>query len=267
MALIGPTVHLALGAFFFSLVRGSFAELSPSSALFLSLAAANLLLAFVQLIPAFPLDGGRAARAVIWSVVGDLGRATRWAAALGQVIAWATMAFGVAIAFGLEAPLVGGSRFNGLWILAGGWLLNHAAVISYAEDLIRDALSQVQVRQLMHDEPATLSRMTSVSNFFSSAIILPEKHTIPVVDGGNLLGFVRLQDVASVPTEEWDRTPIGQIMIPLNQVPMLGADDDADHALQILVRQPVEQLPVVEGGTVLGFVHRWDIVQWLMANQ
>src|SRR5687768_5292408 len=173
MALIGPSVHLMLGAFFFGLIgEGSFDRLSPASALFLIIAAANLLLALLQLIPAFPLDGGRAARSIIWSLLRDQGRATRWAAAAGQMIAWGLMAFGVAIAFGLDAPIVGHSRFHGLWILAGGWLLNHAAVISYAEDLIRDALSHVQVRELMHDEPATLPRTTSVSNFFASAIIL-----------------------------------------------------------------------------------------------
>jgi Zn-dependent protease/predicted transcriptional regulator len=267
IALLGPTVHLVLGACFFrSISDESFAELSPVSALFFWMGASNLLLALIQLLPAFPLDGGRALRAVIWSLRRDLGRATRWAAAVGQVIAWALMGFGVAIAFGFEAPVVGASRFHGLWILAGGWLLNHAAVISYAEDLIRDALSHVQVRELMHDEPATVSRAMSISSYFASAIILPEKHTTPVVDGDNLLGFVRLQDVVTIPQEEWSRTPIGQIMIPLAEVPMLGASDDADLALQILVRQPVEQLPVVEHGMVLGFVHRWDIVHWLMRH-
>jgi Zn-dependent protease/predicted transcriptional regulator len=267
IALLGPAVHLMIGAFFFSLLESeSLAQLSAVDALFLWIGASNLLLALIQLIPAFPHDGGRAVRAVIWSLQRDLGRATRWAAALGQVIAWALMAFGVAIAFGFDAPIVGGSRYHGLWILGGGWLLNHAAVISYAEDLIRDALSHVQVRELMHDEPATVSRAMPISSYFKSALILPEKRTTPVVDGGNLLGFVRLEDVARIPEDEWASTPIGQIMIPLAEVPMLGASDDADLALQILVRQPVEQLPVVEHGVVLGFVHRWDIVHWLMRN-
>jgi Zn-dependent protease/CBS domain-containing protein len=267
MALLGPTVHLALGAFFINAIAGtSWAELRPVSALFLFIGAANFGLAFLHLLPAFPLDGGRALRAIVWAIRRDLAGATRWAAAVGQLIAWALMGLGIAVAFGLDVPVVGGSRFYGLWILAGGWLLNHSAVISYAEDLIRDALSHVQVRELMHDEPAVISRAVSVSSFFASAIILPEKRTIPVVDGDDLLGFVRLEDVLSIPQDEWSRTPVGQIMIPLEQIPTLGANDDADLALQILVRQPIEQLPVVEHGRVLGFVHRWDIVHWLMRN-
>jgi CBS domain-containing protein len=139
-------------------------------------------------------------------------------------------------------------------------------VISYAEDFVRDTLSHVQVCELMHDEPAAVSRSMSVSTFLASAMILPHQRTLPVVDDDNLLGFVRLADAATIPEEDWCRTPVGEIMIPASEIPMLSATDDADLALQLLVRQPVEQLPVVERGRVLGFVHRWDIMHWLIKH-
>jgi Zn-dependent protease/CBS domain-containing protein len=263
--LIGPAIHLVLGASMMALVpHRPIAELSPVEALLGWIGAINFALALVHLLPAFPLDGGRALRAILWSFTRDLTRATRWAAAIGQLFAWTLMALGIGVAFGFDAPYIGGSRFHGLWVLAGGWLLNHAAVISYAEDFVRDRLSHVRVSELMHDEPSAVSRATSLSSFIANAMSTPHQRTVPVVDDDRLLGYVRIADAVQIPEEDWRRTPVGEIMIPASEIPMLDASDDADLALQILVRQPVEQLPVVEGSRVLGFVHRWDIVHWLI---
>ncbi len=266
---IGPVIHVVIAACFLDAVHGVAAagsEATPVSVLAAWVGGINALLALVQLIPAFPLDAGRALRALLWALGHDPRHATRWAAAVGQIIAWVLMAFGIAIALGLEPPIVGDSRFYGLWMLGGGWLLNHAATVSYSEELVRDTLSHVSVSELMHDEPATVSRAMSISSFLENVLILPDKRTLPVVDNGNLLGFVRLEDVANVPQDEWARTPVGQIMVPLDGLPLLSASDDADLALQLLLRRRIEQLPVVERGRVLGFVHRWDIVHWLMSH-
>ncbi len=154
MAIVGPITSIVLGFICLSiatLISGSipmdperiaqvFERLSPAATLLVWLGNVNIILGVFNLVPGFPLDGGRILRAVIWGLTGDLQRATKHASQAGQVFAWMLMFSGFAMMIGLSVPVFGTGFINGLWVAFIGWFLNHAAIISYRQLLVREAL-------------------------------------------------------------------------------------------------------------------------------
>ena len=152
MAIVGPFVSLGLGTAFIFLgslgVAGdAFAaedpeallrELSPLQTLLLWLGPVNIVLAIFNIIPAFPLDGGRVLRAILWGTTGDLTRATRWASQGGQAFAWVLIAAGISMVLGLQVPVLGTGAASGLWIALIGWFLHNAAVMSYRQQRVQE---------------------------------------------------------------------------------------------------------------------------------
>src|SRR5487761_356295 len=163
MAIVGPLTSLALGFAFLglaSLVNGpvridpshlprSLSALGPIASLLLWLGPINIILGVFNLVPGFPLDGGRVLRAVMWGITGVLHRATQRAARAGQFFAWLLMSAGLAMMLGLQMPLFGAGFVNGLWLAFIGWYLNNAALLSYQQLLIRESLEHIPVRRLM----------------------------------------------------------------------------------------------------------------------
>jgi Zn-dependent protease/predicted transcriptional regulator len=277
MAIIGPVTSAVLGFLFFLAASFSispaaaefedpdqlFAALGVGGTLVIWLGQVNFVLAAFNLVPAFPLDGGRVLRALVWAVGGDLRRATRWASGAGQAFAWLLIAAGVAMILGARIPFLGGGLFGGLWLAFIGWFLNNAATLSYRQLLVREALREVPVERLMLSRFETVPPELSVSELVDRYLLRSDQRVFPVVADGRLEGMVCQREVRAVDRAAWDRTLVRDIMVPADKLAFAGPRDDAGEVLSRLAGRDLNQLPVLEDGRVRGLVRREDILKWL----
>lgn len=240
--------------------------LGPVSTLLLWLGPINFLLGAFNLVPGFPLDGGRVLRALLWLATGSLKKATRWAAGAGQVFAWMLMGMGVAMALGLRVPFFGQGLVNGLWLLLIGWFLNSAARTGWEQFVMLRALKDVSVADVMRTSAEAVQPDVRVDVLVRERMMASDQHAYPVTPGDDperVLGTVSIDDVRRVPRDEWARTSVSAIMTPADQMPQLEPDDAASDALNQLARRDLSVLPVVEKGRLRGVVRLRDIMRWL----
>jgi Zn-dependent protease/CBS domain-containing protein len=277
MAIVGPITSFVLGGLFL-FVGGLTAErvvlnpndplqalaaLDPFSTVMLWLGPINIMLAIFNLVPGFPLDGGRVLRAAIWGATGDVYRATRWAAALGQAFAWLLIACGFAMILGLRVPFFGTGVFGGLWLALIGWFLNNAAFMSYRQLLTRRSLENVPVSSVMLSRFATVPPHTSLASLIDEYIMRSDQRAFPVVEGDRLVGLVCLEDVRRLSAAERATQSVRDVMTPARELATIAPDEATAEALQALSRRAVNQLPVVKDGQVRGLIRREDILKWL----
>ena len=178
------------------------------------LGSINILLAVFNMIPGFPLDGGRVLRSILWAITGNLRRATQMASQVGQIVAWLFIVAGIMMVFGYDFPLLGTGLINGLWIAFIGWFLNSAALQSYRQVVIHDMLHGVPVARLMRSNPPTVSSNVSISSLVHDYVMGTDDHAFPVIDDGQLVGIVTLEDIRSVGRDTWDSRHVQEIMTP-----------------------------------------------------
>jgi len=243
--------------------RQMLAQLGPASTLLLWLGQVNIILAAFNLVPGFPLDGGRVLRAILWGITGNLRRATHWASLCGQVFAWVLIVTGLAMILGLRVPLLGGGLISGLWLAFIGWFLNNAALMSYRQLLTREALQDVPVSRLMLTRFDMVPPDMSIATLIDDHIMRTGQRAFPVVSGNRLIGMVCLHDVNKVEAARRATTTVADIMTPADQVRSVRPDDEVFEALTALAERNVNQLPVLVDGRVHGLVRREDIVRWL----
>jgi Zn-dependent protease/predicted transcriptional regulator len=276
MAIVGPVTSFVIGVVCLTIAAAIagpidleiadaerlFAGLSPFATLLLWLGPINLMLAVFNLVPGFPLDGGRVLRAALWGVTGDLRRATRWASAGGRIFAWLLITAGVGMLLGFSVPVFGSGAGSGLWLSLIGWFLNNAALSSYRQLLVNEALTDVSVARLMLADVHTVTPDLSVRSLVDDYLMSSDQRAYPVVDGARLRGMVCLGDVRKVPRSQWDATRVADIMTA--DVATLRPDEPATHALAALGRRQLNQLPVVDAqGRVQGLIRRQDVLRWL----
>jgi Zn-dependent protease/CBS domain-containing protein len=258
LALIGPLDQTA-AADPAQLIAG----LDPLTTLLFWLGPINILLGIFNMIPGFPLDGGRILRSILWAITGNLRRATRWASRVGQLVAWLLIITGIAMVFGIEVPFFGAGLLGGLWLAFIGWFLNSAAIQSYQQVVIRDVLEGVRVERMMRSSPPTVPPNVSVDHLVYDSVMGTDEHAFPVEQDGRLMGLVTLEDIRKVPRPEWPQVQVGQIMTPADELLVVHPEDDAAEALQKLSQRDVRQLPVMRNGDMVGLLRRQDITRWL----
>jgi Zn-dependent protease/CBS domain-containing protein len=279
MALVGPLTSIVLGL---ALVlaggftapvgeavtdpQGVVAQLSPLTTLLMWLGSINIFLGFFNLVPGFPLDGGRVLRSIFWAASDDLRRATRWATWIGQGIAWLMIGAGIAMAFGVQLPFLGGGISGGLWLAFIGWFLHSSAVMSYRQVVVQDILEDVPVARMMRSNPPTVSPTMTVDELVHDGVMGTDDHAFPVIDNGQLVGLVTLEDMRAIPRTSWEDTTVRQIMTPSDQLVSVTTEEDAAEALSQLQARDVRQLPVMDNSSLAGLLRRRDIVKWLQLH-
>lgn len=277
MAAAGPITSLTLGFIFLTLAkivigpieidpdnpRQSFAHLGPTVSLLMWLGPVNIILGLFNLVPGFPLDGGRILRAALWGATGDLVAATRRASAVGQGFAWVLMGSGFLMILGLRVPIFGGGFANGLWLALIGWFLNNAAVMSYRQLLVHQSLEDVPVLRLMHTRFERVAPQLSLQALVDEYLMPSGQRAFPVEERGQFIGMICLRDLPKRPRDEWRTTTVGDIMTPRHELVTLSPEQDAAAALDLFGKRDVNQLPVLKDGQLLGFVRREDILKWL----
>jgi Zn-dependent protease/predicted transcriptional regulator len=256
IALAGPAASMALAVFFgmvygFLLItHGPGAVTAVSSYLCLS----NVLLALFNLIPGFPLDGGRILRAILWDRWDDIGRATKVVSQMGSVVAMFLIVVG-AVQFLFTQSLV-----SGLWFIFIGLFMKQSATGSYQAVVFKQALSGVRIRQIMTENIVGVDWLTSVDELVRDYIYKHQFTNFPVFERDEFLGMVSLSDVKEVPKELWPFKQVRDIMLPAEHVPSLRPDEDATEALARMVSDDLGRMPVVENGKLVGIVSRRDIM-------
>ncbi|MGH8592473.1 MAG: site-2 protease family protein [Gammaproteobacteria bacterium] len=277
MAIVGPITSFVVGVLCILVASFSageiqldpndplqaYATLGPLATVMLWVGPINILLGAFNLIPGFPLDGGRVLRAVLWGLGGDLYRATRWAAGLGRAFALIFIACGFAMMFGVRVPFLGTGVMGGLWLALIGWFLNNAAIVSYQQLLMRRSLAQVPVSRIMLSHFATVSPDTSVSTLIDNYIMRTDQRAFPVVENGRLLGIVCLEDARGVDPSARATHTVRTVMTPVHDLTTATPEDASVDALRALSQREVNQLPVVKDGAVRGLIRREDILKWL----
>jgi Zn-dependent protease/predicted transcriptional regulator len=275
MAIVGPATSIILGLL--CVWVGSFLlpnpdalastplsvmeHASPLTTILLWLGPLNILLGVFNMLPGFPLDGGRVLRAVLWWGTGDLRQATLIASRAGQAFAWFLMGLGVFMMLGRSVPFFGSGFGSGVWLLLIGWFLNNAARASYQQLMIQQALEDVPVRDVMRSEVRSVSPEDTLGDLMRDQMVWSDQHAFPVVRDGQLLGLVKPEQVASVPRDLWSAVRVSEIMTPVQDLRVLGPDDHATEALQQLAEQ--DPIPVVDHAKLIGVARRDDLMRWL----
>lgn len=276
-ALGGPLTSLALGAFFlfFGGVRAAniadavgspspvLLGIDPQGALLLWLGPVNILIGLLNLLPGFPLDGGRIVRATAWAATGDARAATRWTARAGQVGGAAAILAGFAGLLGIPLPVVGAGALRGLLMALLGYSLLRAAAGSGSPIGARDLLRGVPVSGLMRTGLPTVQTHVTVDTLVRDRLMGTEEQAFPVLRGEDLAGLVTLGDVRKVPRVLWAEATVEQVMTSADRLITIPTDGDAATALRLLHEHDVRQLPVLRAGALAGMVLRDDLLRWL----
>ena len=263
IAAAGPIASVAIGlgcyALAASLGWSPRADVSPATAVLGWLGYINISLAVFNLIPGFPLDGGRILRAILWGRSGDADRATMTAARVGQAVAFGFIMLGVMRFFG-------GAGFGGLWIAFIGWFLLQAAQASYAQVAVVADLRGVRVRDIMSTDCATVDADMRVQTLVDEHLLRTGQRCFVVGGPGPVLGLITSHEIKGVDRNRWASTPLRDVMRPIDQLRTIQPDTLAIDALRLMGREDVNQLLVMSEGTFEGTVGRSHILQLLQTR-
>ncbi len=259
MSIVGPLSSLALAGLFFVSTGMVQDQRSPTAALLNYLAVINLALAIFNILPGFPLDGGRVLRSIIWAKTRDLVKATNIAGSVGHAFGWLLILFGAINAFS-------GNFLGGFWIAFIGWYLSSAATASRKQVALQQELSGIRVRDAMQEDQVTVSPNTTVSEIIDGVFQKRYGRAVPVCDGGRLMGIVTVTDVKGLPREKWSQTPVKEVMTrqPLYTV---SQDDNLSSVARILTDHDINQVLVERNGQCAGLVSRADILHRLQLSE
>ncbi len=252
IAVAGPVSSYLLAAGFWLLTR-VFPSREMLGALAGWLAQINLALATFNLVPGFPLDGGRILRAIVWGITGDYTRATRFASRGGQLLAY------VLILTGIWQSLTG-SFVGGLWLAFIGWFLLTAAQESYAQVAIRGALRGLRADDIMSRELPTIGRDISLEEYGHEVLRTGRRCHLVVTDG-ELMGLMSVHVLNRVPHENWASTSVQAAMIPREQIHWTAPEEPVLSLLERMQNEDINQMPVVTAGQVVGLVSRESILR------
>ena len=258
MAIAGPLSSVGLAAVFLGLTALGRAAgwPAPVSGVLDYLSAINAVLVAFNLMPAFPLDGGRVLRSALWGWKKDLRWATRIATRIGAGFGMLLMGLGV-------FTLLTGNLVSGMWAFLIGMFLRGAAQMSYRRVMVRSLLEGEPVRRFMSPDPVTVSPSVSVAQLVEDYIYRHHHTLYPVVDDGRLLGCVTIRQVKQVPREEWGDRTVGELAEPCAGDNTIQADTDAVKALGTMNRTGASRLMVVEGARLVGIVSLKDLLALL----
>jgi Zn-dependent protease len=255
IAIAGPALSLVLGVVFTvcSVVAARAGGPTALASVLHYLGLVNGVLAVFNMVPAFPLDGGRVLRALIWMGTRDLERATQIAAFIGELLGFALIAFGVLVA------LTGG-LVAGLWYVLIGLFLRMAAGAELMHTQMSVELAEVTAREAMAHDPAVVQAEMTVAEFVHDRLYARRRDLFPVVASGNLIGVIGMAEVAGLPQGQWALEPVAQVCTPLSADDLIDADDSAQSAFRRLSGHR-RGLLVVEGGRLVGVITLQDLLQ------
>ncbi len=255
VAIVGPLTSIAIAAVFhgvYLLLLRSGADLLVAT-IVQWLAYINALMAMFNLIPGFPLDGGRILRAIIWSQTGDYVESTRKAARVGRTIGFVFIVGGLAWAviawIFFTRPLL-----NGIWLAFIGWFLETSATASYRDLLLRDSLQNVKVRDMMTTECPVITTELTLEQLVRNHVLPTGRRCFLVASNGKLEGLITLRNIKAFPQIHWNRITTTEAMTPLSSLIAAHPDSNGLALLEQMEQRKLSHIPVLENGNVVGLV-------------
>jgi Zn-dependent protease len=255
IAIAGPLVSLALAIFFYA-VQPLSGGMEPLLGLAKYLAYINLALVLFNLIPGYPLDGGRVFRAIMWKVTGNMRRATLFAANVGRFFAFLFIFAGV-------WQMFNGNFGGGLWIAFIGWFLDNAASAQVQQLAVRGLLEGHNVGQAMSTHCAAVPEGLTLQQLVDDHILGGGQRCFLVNRGEKTVGLMTIHRIQGVPRADWPTTSAGQVMIPVGQLKRTTPEAELWSALQQMDRDGVNQLPVTKADNFVGMLSREDVISFL----
>jgi Zn-dependent protease len=255
VAIAGPVTSFALAGLFggtWLVVRDVPALAAPA----IWLARINFMVAAFNLVPGFPLDGGRLFRALVWRVTGSLRRASRAASAVGQAVAFGFIGWGILTA-------LNGNVIGGMWIALIGWFLQNAAATSYAETNLRELLRDVTVAQVMTPDCRRIERDVPLDRIVREEVLGAGRRCFVVTDAGRMVGLLTLHEIKGVAAPQRATVTAGDVMTPAEKLTAVGPKADLLTTLETMDDADVAQMPVVEAGELLGMIAREQVLHYV----
>ncbi len=256
MAFVGPLVSLLIGVVCYGLwllVRGTHSLIVP---ILSYLALMNIILGIFNLIPGFPLDGGRVLRSIIWKATGNFQTATNITTFVGHAFAYLIILWGILLFFA-------GNAFNGLIIIFTGWFLLTSAQSARSQSVLETAFRGVTVNQIMNTNVMTVPANISLQKLVDEYFLPRGLRSAFVMQGDQLAGLITLSDIRHVPRDQWPQTPVGFAMIPLERLHTITPQQNVKDVLPLMTGQDVNQLAVVQDGRLVGVLTREGILRSL----
>jgi Zn-dependent protease len=266
MAIVGPITSFVIGGFFLGLAQAAGwrpetgTPPSPLWAGFVWLGYINIAIALFNMIPGYPLDGGRVLRSIIWAINRNLVRATKIAAGVGQFVAIAFIMFGFLRFFATGA-------FGGLWIAFIGWFLAEAAGASRAGVEVSASLEHVRVGDVMSQDCPSVPANLNLRTFAEDYLLKTGRRCFVAVANGRQLGLVTVNELKRIRRERWPFTTLGEIVTPIDQVRAVSPETPLVEALEAMAREDAYQLPVTSNGKLVGVVSRGHVVQYMQTQE
>jgi Zn-dependent protease/predicted transcriptional regulator len=266
MAIAGPITSVLIGLSFLAIARvagwhpASGTPPSPVWAGFVWLGYINIALAIFNMIPGYPLDGGRVLGSIIWAINGNRVRATKIAAGVGQTIAIAFIVFGFFRFFSAGA-------FAGLWLAFIGWFLAEAAGATRAGIAVSATLQNVRAVDVMSKDFPAVQENVNLRTFAEDYLLRTGRRSFVVVGNGGQRGLVTVNELKRIKPERWPFTTVGEIAEPLERVSSVSPEAPLVRALELMGQDGADQVPVISGGQLVGVVRRADVAQFMQTRQ
>jgi len=254
MAIAGPIVSIVLSGilYLFTMIGQHSHWPIPVIAVTGYLALINIVLAVFNLIPAFPLDGGRIFRSVLWWIKKDFGWATKVSSRVGS-------GFGLILIFLGIFALITGNFISGVWFVILGLFLQKAAAMSRSQYMISHELRGEKVQKFMTKNPISVPPDVSIKKFVDQFVYSSYHHLYPVTENGNLMGYISLREVKLIPSEDWGKIRVNEVMVPSSAFKTVSPETSALQALELINQTEMPILLVVKGKQLVGILTAQDL--------
>jgi len=260
MAIAGPLSSLVIGGIlwgiFFGVRNSDVFALQFIAAITYWLGYINLALGVFNLIPGFPLDGGRVFRSLWWWRSHNLKSATRVASTIGRGIGFLFIFGGIYLVFTSY-------WFDGIWLALIGWFLESAAIGSYRQLLMQEMLKGHTASEIMSRDCVLISPETNIERLVNENILTAGRRCFPVVSGSQIMGLMTIQNVRAVPRERWAAETVKEAMTPFDKLKWVRPDEELSSVFRTIMENDINQVPVVENGKIAGMVTRENLLNFI----
>ncbi len=256
IAFAGPLTSLVLGGISLAIWYWLAGQVEFIKAVSFWLGWINILLAGFNLIPGFPLDGGRVLRSLLWWRSGDLRKSTRIASNVGRGIGYLLILGGIVLIFT-------GAWLDGLWLIFIGWFLENAAANSYRQLALHSVLRGHTAIEAMTRDCTEVSPRLTIEQLVNEQILTSARRCFPVVQNDKVVGLVTMHEIKAVPRDQWPAKIVADIMTPFGKVKSVTPDEDLSNVLRILTEENINQVLVVKDGDILGIIARDNLLSFI----
>ena len=258
VAIVGPLTSFVLAGIAFAIATVASEPRVEVVASYLMLI--NFVLGVFNLVPGFPLDGGRVLRSILWKATGSLRKATVWAANVGKIVAY--LMFGYAVVLVLNNQLIGG-----IYTGAIAWFLYSAAAMSVQQVVLESRLKRVKAGDIARQDTTAVAPEISVAELVGKYMLPEQRRAIPVESNGQIVGIVTITDVAKVPVEQRAQVTVGSVMGGRERLHTVRADSPVQDAIELMAEHDLEQVPVMDGNRLVGLLTRADVMRQLQMRE